>query len=155
MEDVYESPKSNIEAENDVDKRPILVWIIFIFACIGTLGIASHFLMVSGVFPMDDVTANYYANLTILDNVLVVVGMVIGFVAALQLFRLKKNALHLMLVQLVLNVLFTIYNLNNSNYREFMEAINANIYLAIVPGAIFMVLYVGYTFYLYRRGTLK
>jgi hypothetical protein len=154
-ENIYAAPKSDIEQPDKERKRPVLVWIIFILACFGLLGIVSHFVMVSGNIPMDKATARYYANMGVLDHILVIFGTLYGFVAGLQLFRLKRSAFYLYLGQIPVFSLMFLYSYSNPDYRELMASMGSNMYFSLVPGIVFSILYIVYAYYLLRKGTLK
>jgi predicted branched-subunit amino acid permease len=153
-DDIYAAPKSDVELPDKERKRPVLVWVIFIIACLGMFGIISHFAMVSDNFPMDEVTARYYASLSLVDHVLVVFGSLYGFVAALQLFRLKKSAFYFYLGQIPLFLGMFANTYSNTNYQELLESMGSSIHYSLLPGIVISVLYVVYAYYLLRKGVL-
>jgi predicted branched-subunit amino acid permease len=129
--------------------------VIFIIACLGAFGIISHFAMMTGNFPMDGATARYYASLSLLDHVLVVVGTLYGFVAGLQLFRLKRSAFYLYLGQIPLFLAMFANTYSNPNYKELMESMGSNMYYSMLPGIILSILCIAYAFYLLKKGVLR
>jgi predicted branched-subunit amino acid permease len=154
-DNVYAAPKSDIEQPDKERKRPVLVWVIFIIACLGVFGIVSHFAMISGNFPMDEATAKYYASLSLIDHVLVVFGTVYGFVAALQLFRLKRSAFYLYLGQIPLFLVMYANTYSNQYYQELIASMGSSIYYSLLPGIVFSILYIAYAYYLMRKGVLR
>jgi hypothetical protein len=154
-DNIYAAPKSDVESTVKEHKRPVLVWIIFILACLGVIGMLSQFAMMNSDFPMDEATAKYYSNLTAVDHVLTVLASLYGFVAALQLFRLKKSAFYLYLGQIPIYLVMSLKTFSNPDYRELMESIGANIYYNLLPGIAFGILIAVYAYYLFRKGVLR
>jgi len=156
-DNLYKAPESELALEDDVEeiKRPKLVWVIFIIYLISLPGMYFHFAMVNGSFPADGATKEYYSNIGIIDNILVVFGTLYGFIAALQLFRLKKSALQLYIGLIVLSLITAVYNFTNANYMAFMQEQGTNIYYSMVPGYLIMFCIVGYIYRLSKKGILK
>jgi predicted branched-subunit amino acid permease len=154
-DNMYAAPKSDVEMPDKERKRPFLVWVIFIIACLGAFGIISHFAMMTGNFPMDGATAKYYESLTVIDHLFVVLGTLYGFVAGLQLFRLKRSAFYLYLGQIPLSLAMFANAYSNPNYQELLASMGASIYYSLLPGFVFLFLYALYAYYLLKKGTLR
>ncbi|MCU7960396.1 MAG: hypothetical protein KZQ58_10440 [gamma proteobacterium symbiont of Bathyaustriella thionipta] len=154
-ENPYAAPQSDVNVDDGKRGRPILVWLIFIFACLGLFGILGHFAMVTGFMPLPDGIAEYYASLGILDHILIVFGTLFGFWAALTLFRLKKSALWWYLAAIPASLLNTLYTYNKESWQALMQATGRDALSSLAPGYIYLLLCVGYTYYLYKKGRLK
>jgi len=153
--EIYSAPESDLGEEEGALKRPKTVWVIFIFACLGTLGIVNHFAITLGLRPMEGALADYYAGLTLIDHLLVSVGGVFGFVCALQLFRLKKSAVSLYVASLILSSVGGIYQINNPHFALFMEASGINVYLTLLPSLLVQSFFVYYAIRLLKRDVLQ
>jgi len=154
-ENLYAAPQSDVSVDDGKLRRPILVWLIFIFACLGLLGILGHFALVTGLISLQGAFEKYYASLGILDHVLIVFGTLFGFWAALTLFRLKKSALWWYLAAIPVSLLNTLYTYNKDSWQALMRASDKDVLTAIAPSYIYLLLCVGYTFYLYKKGRLR
>jgi hypothetical protein len=154
-DNVYAAPKSDVELPDKERKRPFLVWVIFILACLGLFGIISYVAMITGSFPMDAATAGYYQSLTVIDHLMVVLGSLYGFVAALQLFRLKRSAFYLYLGQIPLFLVMFANTYSNPHYRELMESMGSSMYYSMLPGIILSILCIAYAYYLLKKGVLR
>jgi hypothetical protein len=154
-DNLYAAPKSDVELPDKERKRPFLVWVIFIFACLGMFGIVSYFAMITSNFPMDGATARYYESLTVIDHLMTVFGTLYGFVAALQLFRLKRSAFYLYLGQIPLFLVMFANTYSNPSYRELMGSMGGSMYYSMIPGIVFSLLCIAYAYYLLRKGTLR
>jgi len=154
-ENPYAAPESDVNVEDGKRKRPILVWVIFIFASLGLLGILSHFAMVAGVIPLEGALGEYYASTGMLDHALVIFGVSYGFWSALMLFKLKRSALFWFLGQIPISIFSTLYTFSNDAWLKVMQETQQGLLVSLAPSYIYLLLVVGYVYYLYRKGTLQ
>lgn len=115
---IYNSPESELKDDNLKPKRPLLVWVIFIFSCLGLFGLVTHFSMVSGSLPLEGPARDYYQQMSVFDHILIVVFTLFNFICALMLFRLKLVAVKLYWTYIGLSVLYQAYNWLDSSYRK-------------------------------------
>ena len=92
-------------------KRPILVWVIFLYYVLSFPFIAlSFYLVFSGAVPLTPGEQSYLGNLTPVDFWLTILLGVANFAGAIALFLLRRLAFYLFSGTLVLNVLMTIWH---------------------------------------------
>lgn len=115
---IYNSPESELRDDNVKPRRPLLVWLIFIFSCLGLFGLVTHFSMVSGALPLEGPALEYYQRMTIIDHILIVVFTLFSFACALMLFRLKLVAVKMYWAYIGLSLLYQAYNWLNTEYRN-------------------------------------
>lgn len=90
---------------HDRPKRPLPVWIIFLFYTISSIYSAlSVFLITSGGFELSPEQQAYVAKFTTYDMVVGYVVSAVTIVGAFLLFRLKKAAVPALFLALGINV---------------------------------------------------
>lgn len=100
-------------------RRPTGVWVVtafYLFSAGWTL--LSLALVASGAIVLTPAMKTYYASLTPFDWVFTLAISVTGVSGAIAFFRLRKVAVSLFQLALVLNVTFTIFHLTRSNWIE-------------------------------------
>ena len=100
-------------------RRPLGVWVVaalYLFSAGWML--LSLVLLASGAIPLTPVLKAYRAWLTPLDWVFTLTISVTGLSGAVAFFLLRKIAVSLFQLALVLNVTFTIFHLTRSNWIE-------------------------------------
>ena len=135
-------------------KRPMLVWIIFVFATVSLSSLISYYFIVSGDVVIEGPTAEYHKTLGVLDHVFNVFTPIYFYICALQLFRLKAVALKLYLGYIPLMIAVLTHNLFSPTWRALVEAEPLGYYST----AISFVLYFAYVYYAYlltKKGILK
>ncbi|MFT6986473.1 MAG: hypothetical protein ACJAT7_002309 [Psychromonas sp.] len=135
-------------------RRPILVWVIFIFATVSLSSLFSYYFMVSGDIVSEGLVGEYHKTLGVLDHVFNVFNPIYFYLCALQLFRLKAIALKLYLGYIPLMAAALTHNLFSPTWRALVEAEPLSYYSI----AISFVLYFAYVFYAYqliKKGIIK
>ena len=156
QENLYKAPESELDLEDDFGeiKRPKLVWVILIIYILGLPGLILHFVMIEGMLPLEGAAKEYYTNLGLIDNLLIVFGTMYGFIAAVQLFRLKKSALKLFYGLIFFSIIASAYNFADSNYIAMMNEQGSSMYYSLVPSYVVMLLIVAYVYRLSKKGIL-
>ena len=141
-------------AGNEKVKRPILVWVLFIYATFSLTSLISYYFIVSGDLVIEGLAGEYYKNLQTLDHVFNVFTPIYFYICALQLFRLKVVALSLYLGYIPLMAALLTHNLFSPTWRALVEAEPLGYYST----GISFVLYFAYVYYAYlltQKGILK
>ena len=141
-------------AEKEKIKRPLLVWIIFIYATFSLSNLISYYFIVSGNLVIEGPAGEYHKSLQTLDHVFNVFAPIYFYICALQLFRLKEIALKLYLGYIPIMAALLTHNLFSPTWRALIEAEP----LGYGSTAISFVLYFAYIYYAYlliRKGILK
>ena len=134
--------------------RPLLVWIIFIYATISLSNLVSYYFIVSGDALLDGPAGEYYKTLNTVDHVFNVFAPIYFYICALQLFRLKANAFTLFLGYIPLMIALLTNNLFSPTWKVLIESEPLGYYSTVVN----FVLYFTYAFYAYqllKKGLLK
>lgn len=135
-------------------KRPLLVWIIFIYATFSLSNLISYYFIVSGDLIIEGPTGEYHQSLQTLDHVFNVFAPLYFYICALQLFRLKAVALKLFLGYIPIMAALLTHNLFSPTWRALVEAQPLGYYSA----GINFILYFAYVYYAYlliRKGVLN
>ncbi len=135
-------------------KRPLLVWILFIYATFSLSNLISYYLIVSGDLIIEGPAGEYHQSLQTLDHVLNVFAPIYFYLCALQLFRLKASALKLFLGYIPLMAALLTHNLFSPTWRALVEAQPLGYYSAGINFILYFA-YVYYTYLLIRKGILK
>jgi hypothetical protein len=86
-------------------KRPLPVWIIFVFYSLTSLySVLSVFLITSGAFPLPPAQQAYINRFTTFDMVIGYVVAATTFIGVFLLFRLRKLAVPVLFLALGINV---------------------------------------------------
>ena len=155
MDDLYSTPKSNLETEGDIDtsSRPGWVWVISIYYGISFLWTGlSFYLVTSGTFPLNEAKKSYFDHFTFVDAALMVVSVGIGLFAAVSLFMLKK-------VTVKAWAALTVYTIGSLAYTiattEWLKVVGGPGAVGSIVGYALLVAIYFYTKRLDRRGYLK
>jgi hypothetical protein len=90
-------------------KRPLLVWVIFLFILVASGGsLASFALIYSGRAPMSPAMKAYFQSMGIFDYATTALLLALNIAGVILLFRLRKSAVPLLVGASALNVALTI-----------------------------------------------
>ena len=132
-------------------KRPVLVWVIFLFYLAATLStFAGLFLIYSGRVAMNSVQQAYFAHLSILDHLATVLLVSINLVGAVMLFRLRRTAVTLFAAALALNLILTLRAMLSSRQLDVFQQSAAG----VLTGLIIALAVLLYSIRLLRRAIL-
>jgi hypothetical protein len=132
-------------------KRPVLVWVIFLFYLVATLStFAGLFLIYSGRVAMNSAQQAYFAQLTIFDHLATVLLVSINLVAAIMLFRLRRTAVALFAAALALNLILTLRAMLNSNQLDIFQQSGAGVLAGLITALVVLL----YSLRLLRRAVL-
>jgi len=146
--------KQQVSAGKDKIKRPILVWVLFIYATFSLFNLLSYYLIVSGELVVEGLAGEYHKTLGMLDHVLNVFAPIYFYLCALQLFRLKAVSLKLFLGYIPIMAALLTHNLFSPTWRALVEAEPLG-YLSTVINFVLYFAYVYYTYLLIKKGLLK
>ncbi|GEM_PF-1327876 len=111
------------EQVNEKRKRPILVWLIFIFMILGsgftTLSIIS---VSTGMIPLEGEMKTYFEQLSTLDYLLTVTMGILNVIGAVYLFRLKTLSCYLLSIALIINICTTVWHIISKSWLDVMAA---------------------------------
>ena len=141
-------------ADKEKIKRPILVWILFVYAAFSLSNLISYYFIVSGDLVLEGPAGEYHKTLGTLDHVLNVFAPIYFYICALQLFKLKAVALKLYLGYIPIMAALLTHNLFSPTWRALVEAEPLGYYST----GINFVLYFAYVYYAYlltKKGILK
>ena len=133
-------------------RRPTGVWVVtafYLFSAGWTL--LSLALVASGAIVLTPAMKTYYASLTPFDWVFTLAISVTGVSGAIAFFRLRKVAVSLFQLALVLNVTFTLYHVARTSWMAATGA-SGGLGLVIAWGIILAVIL--YARRLAKRGVL-
>jgi hypothetical protein len=100
-------------------KRPVAVWLIFLFYVFSFCWTLLGFVLIhTGVVPLNEAQQTYFARLTIFDHATTVILIATNVTAAILLFRLRKTAVPLFAAAVALNLGLTIRAVFGSNWVE-------------------------------------
>lgn len=158
MDNPYSAPEAEVQDRSaDSPARPVLVWIIFVFAMVvtvfGVIGFAGLALMHVKHIPFANPAERAYVNsVGIIDYV--IAGLVYGFFAAgaITLFRLRKVAVNLYMVYLPVRAIGAAYKYSKPSYQAF---IGAGPHLGNYIGWAIALAIAAYAFKLRRDGVLR
>ena len=152
----YAPPAANVEdqPESIAGKRPVWVWVIFIFICFGVVsGSISTILVLSGKVVPDASTARYFASLTWGDHMLTLMSYALYFAAGLTLFRLRALAAKLFGAHLALTIVVMAYHLvTRPGYADLFRGPGA---IGLFGGMAISVVILLYTLRLRQKGVLR
>lgn len=140
--------------EKEQENRPILIWVLFIYATYSLSSLVGYYFIISGDIVLEGLAGDYHQNLTNLDHAFNVLTPFYFFLCALQLFRLKVVALKLYLGYIPLMIALLTNNLFSPAWRALVEAEP----LGYFSQAISFILYFAYVVYAYQltqKGVLK
>jgi len=100
-----------------VNKRPKLVWVVFLFYVLSVGYTAlSFFLVFSGAIPVTPEVAAYIINLSAFDWVITALTGLLNVAGAIAIFRLRKVAYYLFTATFVLVTLQTLVHIVTTNF---------------------------------------
>jgi hypothetical protein len=135
-------------------KRPVWVWVIFIFVCFGVVsGSISTILVLSGKVVPNASTAQYVASLTWGDHIVTLASYTLYFAAGLTLFRLRALAAKLFGAHLGLTIVAMAYHLvAKPGYADLFRGSGA---IGLLSGLAISVAILVYTLRLRQKGVLR
>lgn len=154
-EDPYKTPDSDLGNEQGERSRPVWVWIILVLTGFGVLGVLIHILIAAGAMPLDEMTAQYYNNLSPLDHILNTAGPLLAFLASIYLFKLKRTALKLWVAYGVLYGLTLLKFSMSENWHTFQVESGNPTALTISFGIFTTFAIIFYAYRLDSKGFLK
>ncbi len=152
----YQPPKSRIgDKEAGVttyaNKRPVLVWIIFIWSILAIFGvILSYALIYVFKIPLSEAQITSMKNVSSIEHVLTFVGITLFFAAALMLFIRKRIAITLFGIRLAMITGASIYF---SFFRATAEAASLTGMSLVKPAVTILLaaLFLYYVIYLKKK----
>ena len=101
------------QTEERKGRRPLGVWIISAFYLIAAgWTLLSSALIYTGAIPLNEAQRQYFASLSVVDLVLATAVGLLGIVAALALFLLRRVAVMLFTIALVVNISVSVIRTN-------------------------------------------
>jgi hypothetical protein len=155
MTNPYASPNSPVSdppSQQD-GKRPVLVWVIFLFSLFGVVtGALTTVMMATGNFPaFSEAQERFMDSIPLWQHGISLGAIALYLAAAVQLFRMKAAAFTLYFVQFGLSLLMFFVQLANPYYREVM----ATGFIPLVIGWAISVAIIAYCWRLRRHGRLR
>jgi hypothetical protein len=99
------------------NKRPKLVWTVFLFYVLSSVYTALSFLLVfSGTIPVTPEQAAYFRSLSTFDWAITALTGLLNVVGAIAIFRLRKIAFHIFAAAFVLVILQTFVHIVTTNF---------------------------------------
>jgi hypothetical protein len=139
--------------EQGPKRRPIGVWVVSAFYLLSAgWTLLSLGLIYNGMISINPAQQAYFASLTSIDWVLTLTIGVAGFTAAVFLFLLRRVAVTLFSVALVLNLGLTAFQMIRTN---FIEAIGGPGLVGAFLGWLILIAVIVYARGLGRRGVLS
>ena len=155
-ENPYAPPVASVEDQpkSIAGRRPVWVWVIFIFVCFGVVsGSISTILVLSGTLVPDSSTAQYVASLSWGDHSVTLVSYALYFAAGLTLFRLRAVAAKLFGAHLALSIIVMIYHLvAKPGYGDLFRGPGS---IGLFSGLAISVVILLYTLRLHQKGVLR
>ncbi|HKK05959.1 MAG TPA: hypothetical protein VKA50_08940 [Gammaproteobacteria bacterium] len=162
MDNPYGAPQAPVKDSADTPvKRPVLVWIIAIFALIGVIsGAVGTLMLMSGHIPMvNEAERAYMQGLTPLDHLLTFIGLGLYALGALYLFRLKKVAVNILIVNALFKAGLGAYFYTKPTYRAFIASVSHSVgpfrHIGIYVGWLIVLAIIAYALKLRRDGVLR
>ena len=134
-------------------RRPVGVWVISVFYLLSAgWTLLSFALIFSGAIKMNSAQEAYFASLTGVDWFLSLSLGVLGFTGAISLFLLRRLAVILFSLALVLNLALTMFQTMRTNWTE---AISGSGLFGVLLGFLILVAVILYTRGLTKKGVLS
>lgn len=106
-----------MSTQNESRKRPVMVWVISFFVIISVLfGLLLMYLVYSGAFPLPPEQEGYLTRMTALDYAFSGALAAVQLYAAIAFLRLRKIAYYLFSATLVINILFSLWQINQEGF---------------------------------------
>lgn len=91
-------------------KRPKMVWVISAWYGVSvSVMMVSHLLILGGFFPVRDAQRSYFESMTVLDHLITFLCGGLTLAAAVCLFLLRRAAVKLFALSLVLSIAFSLF----------------------------------------------
>jgi hypothetical protein len=115
----YKSAGGVLDSSNP--KRPLAVWLIFLFYLAATGFTLLGFILVhTGTVPLNEAQEAYFANFSIFDYISAATLGALNITAAVLFFRLRRIAIPLIAGALALNLALSVRAVFRSNWIEAM-----------------------------------
>jgi hypothetical protein len=135
------------------NRRPGWVWVIsFFFFLSAGWTLLSIFLVSSGALQLPPAQRAYFDNLTGLDYGLSIILGLVNLSGAISLFFMRKIALDLFIVALLVNLPYSIWN---AVKMGFFQTFGAPGSFGLIIGLALQIAVVTYSLRLVKRGILK
>lgn len=139
--------------EQSPRRRPVGVWLVSGFYVLSAgWTLLSFALIFSGAIKINAAQEAYFASLTGVDWLFTLAIGVIGFSAAVSLFLLRRVAVVLFSVALVLNLAFTVFQTMRTNW---IEAIGGAGLVGALFGWLILFAVIAYAHGLTKKGVLS
>ena len=151
----YAAPRAELkDLGAEERKRPLLVWVIVIFQALGIVGGAYTTLAALSGNPVGGPeAADYTKHLTAVDHGLTLAILAISTFAMVELFRLKRRSLPVLIAAFVLGVAIVAFSLAfRPEYRAMFEVAG---YWSLMVGWAFNVAIIGYVWRLHSKEVLR
>lgn len=159
MNNPYNAPQTHVQDHPDEPpKRPALVWIIAIFALFAVLfQIAVTLMEMSGRLPIpNDALRAYLHSQTPLDHLLLLIALILFALGALYLFRLKKAAVNILVINALYKAGASAYFFTKPLYRAYMVSMDpARSISGYIVSWILVLAIIAYAFKLRRDKVLR
>ena len=133
-------------------KRPIGVWVIFIFYTVATAFTAfSYYLVYGGKVALSDAQAAYFAGLTVWDHLISAMQAILSLSGAVVLFAMKRPAPYLFTANAVLGVAVTMWQIVSKGW---IEAIGTSGVVGAIMGWGILIAVCLYAWHLLKKGQL-
>ena len=154
----YAAPRAAVKDHGPEKRsRPVLVWIITLFMAFGVIsGIATSLLALLGTPLGGAAAADYMKSMGIgpADHVYTIVVMAACAVGYIDLFRLKRRALPILLALLAVGIAYAIFKAAiNPAYRAMFD--NGPALWSMAAGWAINLAIIGYVWWLRRKGVLQ
>jgi hypothetical protein len=154
-ENPYAAPRAEVkDVVPEMRRRPIVVWVITIFEVIGIIGgVYTAIAALSGK-PVGGPEAEPYTKfLTTYDHLATLLVSAISAWATVELFRLRRRALPLLIASFVVGLVIAAYNLAfRPDYRAMFDAVG---YWGLVVGWSLNIAIIGYVWWLRSKEVLQ
>lgn len=140
MTDPYAVPQAALEGEQRMKTgRSVWVWVICLYFGLSAVGgVVSLYFLASGLLPMPESQASYYESLGVFDWALSGGLLLILFVACVQLFRMKRQAIGWWFATIAVGIISISYQILATQWLEavgvagaVMSGVGILLYLAI------------------------
>jgi hypothetical protein len=151
----YAKPTAEVRDNPSVPEgRPWQVWVIFVFIMFGAVSNAGFLAMLAaGKFPMTPESSQYFSGFGGLDYSLSLISLAVYVAAAIALLRMRRIALKLMVVHLVLSLGLIAYQFTRPGYSDMMA--QASGLVGLIVGEVLMAVITLYTYSLFKAGRLS
>ncbi len=136
-------------------KRPILVWVIFMFFLVTVIStLFSFYLIYTGKVSLSEISGVNLKSLTVVDIGLSTFVGLTNLTGAVLLFFLRKQALYCFITSLVVNLSAFIWQLTSKGIMV-VKSISLNSLIGMVAAWAILIAVCFYAWQLKKNGTLE